>query len=362
MISLRKSYETAAIKPGLLSAGLRAWSKAGLDAFPFSSIRLLCNAFHWPRQFTYTSEWPSEIYVPQGPNESWNWETQGISRDENYWYLNTADALWYFPAPVPVKPLPAGQEAIVENDGVCFRGRRQLVDVEAEQGPKHLSAPARHGKLLLVPAEGNPMPEEEFLWVWVFSMDTLGYLGRIAVEVPQKWSFSWCAVSQDGRLMYTSGWDDHSISVYRLPDLREFIINPTTGLPIQPSNKMAIESYNDSYYPSLKSKLIGRLRMLDPGGGIVFKEIQGGCVSPNGHLYISFQKVWKGGSIEDCKGVLGLDLLTGQVVHFISSDRGDEIEGVFVETDGVHVLHDKNNYFRSNQFTISHYMADSADA
>lgn len=381
MISLRQSYETAVINPGPLSTGIRAWSKAGPDAFPFSSLRSLCNAFHWPSQFIYTEERPSEIRPPRGPEKSWDGVVQGIARDEHYWYLNTADALWYFEDPKwcsgnGPKSLLVGQEAIVEteNNDILYRfgGRQQLVDTDAAQGPKHLSAPALFGKLLLVPAEGFPLPEEQVLWVWVFSTETLGYLGRFSVEVPAPYEIPWCAVSQDGRLMYTSGFGElslaggmikistvRSIFIHRLPDLRQFTIDPTTGLPVQPSNDMAINAHWDPYYQFDKSTLIGTLKIIDPGGAEAFGRVQGGCVSPNGHLYISFEKVRKQGEEEDCKGVLGIDLLTGKGVRYQDSDRGDEVEGVFVGTDGIHVLH--NDDVAGNDFTISHYAADTAD-
>jgi hypothetical protein len=336
------------------------------DAFPFSSLRLLCDSFHWPNQFNYTHEWPHELYVPQGPG--WSEETQGIARDGRYWYLVMTDSLWYFSEyPAARKPLPAFEEHSVTNNGVIFRGRQQLFDTDAPSGPVHLSAPALFGKLLLVPAEGNSMPGEEgLLWVWVFDTDALGFVGRFSVEVTFPGQFPWCAISQDGRLMYTSRFGDlekdsqlvNWIYIYRLPDLTSFVTHPATGLPVKPSTQPAIKCLGDSYYPSLASELIAALWITDPGGATGFGHVQGGCVSPNGHLYISFEKVMKEGSYEDTKGVLGVDLLTGQGVRYTSSDRGNEVEGVFAGTDGIHVLHHSNR-LGSDQFTISHYAADT---
>jgi hypothetical protein len=373
MISLRKSYETAAVNPGPLSNGIRAWSKVNPSSarnFPFSSLRSLCKAFHSPNQFNYTEESPSDVDVPQGPDGKWDNQVQGIARDEQYWYLVTRDAIWYF-GDGPVKPLPPSQEATVENSGITFRGRRQLVNTEADLGPVHMSAPALVDELqlLLVPAEGNCMPEDgDLLWVWVFDTRTLGYLGRIAVKTPVKNIFPWCAVSQDRRLLYTSAFDNDAntdvVSVYRLPDLEEEFLG--SGIwPVHPSENLAIYSLGDwpHYYrsSSLYPDAVGSLRITDVGGvPNKFGHIQGGCVSPNGHLYLSFEKIRKEGGVEDCEGVLGFDLLTGQGVQFISSEHG-EMEGVFVGTDGkadLHVLH-----ANGGSFTISHFAADRpADA
>lgn len=360
---LRAAHAAAERSPGAFASGIRGWSKAGPLAFPFSGLRAMTRSFRWPASFEYSNEWPRDVTAPRGPSASWSDNSQGIARDNDYWYLVIEDALWYF-GTGPRKPLPPDQEATVVQGDLVLRGRRQLVDVDHGR-PKHLGAPARVGNLLLVPAEGERVPGDSGLWVWVFDTTTLGYVGRIFV--PQTTSFPWCAVTPDGRLLYTSAFGDLvdivEIRVFQLPSLRGFG-PPSPGMAID-----SISAASDRY-----ALEVGRLPLHDVDGSrIALGNVQGGCVSPNWHLYLSFERVRKDdgtydsappGSVnghffaQTVKGVLGVDLLTGNGVHFVSSDRGDEVEGVLADMDRVHVLHNDDDWPSSDEFTISHYGAN----
>ncbi len=83
-LSLKAAWQKAARNPGPLAAGLRSWSRAGPEAFPFSSVRSLIGAFQWPGGFSYSNESPSEVTTPQGPSGDWNPNVEGIVRDDQY--------------------------------------------------------------------------------------------------------------------------------------------------------------------------------------------------------------------------------------------------------------------------------------
>jgi len=296
----------------------------GPKAFPFRSVRRMIDSFTWWRSGSPPPcGYPNNTSVPQGPDFAWDREVQGIAYDADYMYLVSTDALWAArrDGGAPIKNIPESERSKILNDddGTHHVGRRHLRKedghLDRDTGPKHLSAPSLYRGFLLVPAEGGLLPAEGgFLsyrqqLLWVFDTDTLGYRGSIGLNADKSNlndQISWCSADEESGLLYASRYNPKFVDVFRLPSL--------SGLSRFPAPGLAVDVEPVGYKP-LDAPYVGSIPITDfDGNDPRLNVVNGGLVTPSGHLYLSFMEA-KGGA---CFGMFGLDLLTGKAVRYIS--------------------------------------------
>lgn len=356
--SLRAAWKAAHYPDqlGSLAKGLRASSIAGPNAFPFRSVRRLIASLKWweaPAQ--NLGAYPSNTGVPQGPGAAWNDEVQGIAYDADYLYLVSTDAIWTVRRHelAPPKQIPSSQISIIDDDGLHYEGRRHLrnydLNKETESGPKHLSAPSLYHGVLIVPAEGGVGADGQ-QWLWIFDPTTLGYLGRIGLDSVKSgltYEISWCSADEESGLLYASRFTDAGhIAVFRLP--------PLHGLARVPADGLAVDTQFS--YPTLYAEFVGGITMTESDGNSArLSQVQGGVISPSGHLYVAFQEKDR----ETVWGIVGYDPLTGRGIRYISlgfADGGHQwIQGITVAENQLRVLIWDYDIFSQNEYSVFHF-------
>jgi hypothetical protein len=308
-------------------------------------------SFSWWSEYEFLGGDPSEASVPyEGMHleptagmvipELWDDEVQGIAFDPDYMYLVTTDGLWAVRrhAGATPKNLPPGQMRNWDDKGLQCVGRRHLRKehghLDRTPGPKHLSAPSLYRSTLLVPAEGDPRPDGQ-QWIWVFDTSTLGYLGRIGLDASVSMlanEIAWCSADEASDLLYASRFHDPgSVPVFRLPAWDGFDRPPYEGPAVDV----------EFTFPTLSATYLGAITITDfDGSPPGLSGVQGGVVTPDGHLYIDFMDA-KG---DTAWGVLGLDILTGRAVRYLSLGSAHEfasgqvLQGLAVSDNRLRVL------------------------
>lgn len=209
--------------------------------------------------FLHLGDYPSYDTI------SWSEDVQGITHDDNHWFITQASEI--LPEYRYLWKIPVGND--LEDDaepGVNGVQRKHINDYSelVNNGLWHFGDVDYYRGYVISAVEAHaPHPHAMVL----FRGDNLQYVGRAALSregsggAPGHQSLAWVAVDPDGYL-YTSG-DDVSTSIYR------YRLN-WADLPSQPPTL----TYSDT------------IPLLDGGGttALQFSYIQGGAFSEDGRL------------------------------------------------------------------------------
>jgi hypothetical protein len=246
----RTSWSIRSLHNGAYAVG----SKSALP-LPYSGMRAFTEALPWPASYRPATKNPDS---PSDASPGWTNALQGVSHDDNNWYFTQQKKIWKIPvshslgdelhAETRTAPIPL---AGYDHFGDC--------DFDHETG------------FLYVPLEGADPP-----MVAMFDKE-LTFVGSAALS--QAGGAPWCAVNPVNGLVYSSGFN-------------------SGGGPI------LLHVYQRSA-SGLALSHLGTIELLGPAGETLnVEKIQGGAISPRGHVYL----------ISDVKsgGILGFDLVTGQ--------------------------------------------------
>jgi hypothetical protein len=249
---------------------------------------------------------PHFTALPSHPRERgtpWSEDVQGVTHDEDHWYITQKEHLWRIPVGLDLADKRLGKRPL--------RGEfsRSLASMGLT-GYNHLGALDCHDGWLYVPVEPTPvvpppgwpphipLPTGPGLLA-LFRADDLTLVA--SAPLPEMGNKApWCAFcSQDG-LLYSSLFDD-----------------PGEVLAFQ------VTLAGAQLTVSLQHRL--RLRS-ERGAPMRVPEVQGGCFGPDGELYLCSN----GG---DDRGVLVFDRLSGRCLSRLPietswSTVGEELEGL----------------------------------
>lgn len=322
------------------AGSVRALSRAGRAAFPFSSMRRAFRSLVWPSAYKRAHLSP-DYEIPQ-PDVSYDIdgtaEAQGLAFDNRgrqilvttnstYAIMSGYETSYEPPA------IPPGCEGYFrkELDGILYTGRRQLDDKTGTHPHKHLSAPTTYDRFIVLPAEGEMVRFDDsdstadgtYQMLWVLDMETHGYVGRIMLDAVRSGlgtSLAWCSIDPESQLIYASSYGDNagariSLKVFRLPEEDTWDLLRS----VVPSLEMGQSAARSAKYPCVEAEFLGSLPLEHSDGHrFTLRWINGGVVTSAGHIYLSFNKKDRDEKDETVHGLMGIDLLTGREVQYIS--------------------------------------------
>ena len=242
--------------------------------------------------FKHIADYPSDRET------GWSEELQGVTHDDNNWFITQRDRLWKMHVTVDLNSAIDGPDA---NRGIFN------VPIPPELKPyNHMGDPDHFEGHVFVPVE--KIDSTRVASIACFNAETLGFIGSALVR-EQREHASWCAVNPADRFLYSSTFDNNSaINAY------EFTIDAA----------------------GFKIKLHHKISLTDRGRSFTLNGIQGGVFSlldGENFLYLSSND-------DDTRGVHVFRWPDGKRVQTISIPRdffgaGEEIEGLtFWDLDG----------------------------
>ncbi len=281
-VSLRQAADS--VPPSLtfdLRKGLRANRNSFYSMTPkyaYRSVRDLIRSFRWPKAASADS-----LFVPRGDHPAnseavWSQIIQGVTHDDNNWYLSRQYGLSKFPLEHDLNSADGVVSVDIPKEHTN-KNYDHMGDLDFYRAADGSTGPSGH---LYVPLEGaSPMRV-------LFYDTTLQYIDYSFFDAPGQDHAPWCAVNPlDGNL-YTSNFDITSdkpaLFVYR-------IVRETDGTPKDLASLGTFTLWDSSVTQSAISR------------------VQGGVFSSSGHLYlVSDVPPEEGG------GIIAFDMVTGRRV------------------------------------------------
>ena len=303
------------------------------------------------------SDVPRFAALPSHPRDNslpWAENVQGVTHDDDHWYITQQDCLWR---------IPVGRDLADKRLGKApLRGEssRSLTSMGLP-GYNHLGALDCHGGWLYVPVEpapddppwgsGPPPPGWPPFWpatysrpglLALFQADSLSLIASAPLpELGHK--APWCAFCPQDGLLYSSLFDE-----------------PGEVLAYQ------VTLAGDALTVSLQHRLPLRS---EQGAPMRVAHVQGGCFGPAGELYLCSDS-------GDDRGVLVFDRATGRCLNRLpigtsAGTVGEELEGLtyWDLDDGrapgvagqLHVLELDNDTFSEDEIEAFHHFRRLAE-
>jgi len=324
-------------------------------ALGFASV-LTVSADDWPEPYEayYLYLYDDGGDHPSLCNPGWHEEAQGITHDDNNWFITQKWALWKIA--VNLDLARPGSPNVTPG---LYRINLGDVSELSSQGYDHFGDLSyyKHGGqgFLLIALEVSTDPPNQKPAIAVFKADTLDFLDYERLWKQDKDNGPWVAVDPQTGVVYTSRDDDVS-SINRWSVDWEKL--KTTGNLDPPQELTSLQMYNEQ------------------GQVLTLNSIQGGVISPNGELLYLVGNDKKGSA----HGIHVLELSTGRrVIHSTNGyghfnyhfdpggwpDDMEEPEGLTIwDLDNVgapgisgqlHVIMLDNDWPSADEVTIEHY-------
>jgi hypothetical protein len=197
---------------------------------------------------------------PDGKETGWREDVQGISHDQDDWFITQTERLWKI-------PVAQDLNGVRSNDpGVLVKGLNNTDMPELKrEGYDHLGDPSYYEfgdrGYVLVPITGGPQPA-----LAAFSSDTLQYIDHAYFE--GQTGAGWCAVDPGGNVYSSNNKDVSSIRRYAVDWDRL-----SSGILTSQGQSETLT-------------LIGVRNLFDERGSSIrpLQHMQGGVISPSGQL------------------------------------------------------------------------------
>jgi hypothetical protein len=259
-----------------------------LVLMPGATVRVAEAQPSYSAYYRYLGNYPDDADTPYADN------IQGLAHDDSHWFISQAATLWKVDVSVSLAAVPeSSPHVLLQNTELQGLGFNHIGDIDSYNG------------YLFVPIEGGgakPYAGHVGAGIAFFQTSNLQLAGWTDVGETQA-SSPWCAVSPDGRYLYTGGkrldcacpqWDDRLLR-YQLD------WSHAPPLIVGPPERLTI-SYPDGFFVSAAA--------------------QGGEVSPDGRLLYMVHGYYEySGVMPRYWGITVIDLTSLQVIN--QSTNGD---------------------------------------
>jgi hypothetical protein len=194
-------------------------------------------------QHTYLGNMPDER------QDSWTEECQGVTHDDDHWFITQKNAVWRVPVGKDLRDHL--QDGV---DGV----RRRGIPVA---GYNHFGDPDVHDGTLFVPLEGKILFVERVPLIAAFRASDLQFLW--SAPLPQQQKAGWCAIDSTGVLLSSNSKVTPQVKSGEGPIFRYRI----EGQALQFLDRLVLRD--------------------EQGTPVVLDTMQGGTFADDHHLYIS---------------------------------------------------------------------------
>lgn len=340
--AIRRRFPDADLSDGIRRGLSHPFYRSGRGRFPFSSVRRWMESLAWPDRVEYLGNHPHDS------STGWSDNLQGVTHDEQHWYITQQDRLWKF---------PVGHDLAAEIDeddpgrGITSVG---IPEALQDQHYDHFGDLDHRAGLLYVPVEGSwpfPLFERKIPGrIALFDAHTLRFLAVSPPLHADREAAPWCALHPHNGLLHTSQFTSDRLHVF----------------------EPRVATGGDA--PRLELTALGDFELRDESGRpLRVHRIQGGVFSESGHLYL----------VSDTRagGILGFDMTTGRrMLHAtIDYDPSDptgklpeELEGITIwDLDGgpapgiggqLHVLMIDNDWPSDDELYFKHFRVSGGAA
>jgi hypothetical protein len=290
-------------------------------------------------------------HYPDNASPGYHEDVQGITHDDNNWFITQSDADDDDPAERSLWKIPVTHDlaSVSPNDPGVLRISLDDIPALASKGYDHFGDLSYYKNenydgegYLVIPVAGGPAGI-----LAVFRAGDLGFVGH--AELSGGTDAGWCAIDANGNV-YTSGWQVNKCEIYKL----RWDLVPSE-VRLQP---------------------IGEFAFLDESGNsLTLTHMQGGVISESGNLLYIVTGFYDGHYAQD--GINVFDMQTGRrVAHstdgyghfnyaFDPGIEGEEPEGITIWdlddgrapgiTGQLHVLLLDNNLTVGDDVYLKHY-------